>query len=143
MCDERAATYEQHVPGNGWIQISESAYRLAQRDPSAQLRIVRADHVGEAADYATVPDDLLVSLYYAAQGNITAFRVKARGLLAGFVANAAGGKATESDATDLLEALIDAVDCIKNICCSDNSCEPMMDLSDFEAVIAKATGEQS
>jgi len=43
-------------------------------------------------------------------------------------------------APELLEALIDAMDCIKNICCSDNSCEPMMDLSDYEFVIAKATG---
>jgi hypothetical protein len=37
-------------------------------------------------------DDLLVRLFYAAQGNITQFRIKARELLASSDAQAGGGK---------------------------------------------------
>lgn len=42
---------------------------------------------------------------------------------------------------DLVKALQEAIGTIKAMSCKDLSCDPPEDVSEFEAVIAKATGE--
>ena len=51
--------------------------------------------------------------------------------------------ARENLVHELADALQEAIDIIGNICCSDNSCELPMDLTDLKDVLAKARGEQS
>lgn len=79
--DERAAAHD--TDGIYWEEVEVQDLARLSFDDETHLDDFGQFPPAKAAEPTTVSDALLVDLFYAAQGDITQFRIKARELLGG------------------------------------------------------------